>query len=96
MEAALSVLSGGDDDVDSVSPRTLRQAADRLARFTSDLPAGVFEPVAHLLTLSNPCCQTQLTDDEQVGCPSAKQQCLPPCAVHNSTYHLQTVLPFGL
>lgn len=47
MEAALSVFSDGDDDVDSVSPRTLRQAADRLARFTSDQPAGVSKQVAH-------------------------------------------------
>ena len=47
LDAALSVSSGGDDDVDSVSPRTLRQAADRLARFTSDQPAGVSQPVAH-------------------------------------------------
>ncbi len=42
----------GDDDVDSVSPRTLRQAADRLARFTSDQPAGVLCLVA-LLLLTN-------------------------------------------
>lgn len=41
----------GDDDVDSVSPRTLRQAADRLARFTSDQPAGVL-CLAALLLLS--------------------------------------------
>ena len=30
-----------DDDMDSVSPRTLKQAADRLAQFTSDQPAGL-------------------------------------------------------
>lgn len=34
-----AVIADGDDDADSVSPRTLRQAADRLARFTSDQPA---------------------------------------------------------
>ena len=42
----------GDDDADSVSPRTLRQAADRLARFTSDQPAGVL-CLAALLLLTN-------------------------------------------
>ena len=36
----LYVGAANDDDVDSVSPRTLRQAADRLARFTSDQPQG--------------------------------------------------------
>lgn len=39
----------GDDDADSVSPRTLRQAADRLARFTSDQAAGVLCLAALLL-----------------------------------------------
>lgn len=29
-----------DDDGDDMSPRTLQQAADRLAKFTSDQPAG--------------------------------------------------------
>ena len=33
-------LTADDDDVDSVSPRTLRQAADRLAQFTSEQAAG--------------------------------------------------------
>ncbi|KAA6429712.1 MAG: hypothetical protein FRX49_00146 [Trebouxia sp. A1-2] len=34
-----AIKADGDDDADSVSPRTLRQAADRLARFTSDQAA---------------------------------------------------------
>ncbi len=46
------VHADGDDDADSVSPRTLRQAADRLARFTSDQPAGVL-CLAALLLLTN-------------------------------------------
>ena len=43
--SALCILcdyaADGDDDVDNVSPRTLKQAADRLAQFTSDQPAGL-------------------------------------------------------
>jgi len=46
------VRADGDDDADSVSPRTLTQAADRLARFTSDQPAGVL-CLAALLLLTN-------------------------------------------
>ncbi|KAL3133777.1 hypothetical protein ABBQ32_008257 [Trebouxia sp. C0010 RCD-2024] len=38
------VAADDDDDVDRVSPRTLKQAADRLAQFTSDQPAGEAGP----------------------------------------------------
>ncbi|KAL0045595.1 hypothetical protein WJX82_010847 [Trebouxia sp. C0006] len=43
----------GDDDVDSMSPRTLRQAADRLARFTSDQPADDAVPRNEFTDLYN-------------------------------------------
>ena len=39
--SSVGVAAEDDDDVDSVSPRTLKQAADRLAQFTSDEPAGL-------------------------------------------------------
>ncbi|DBA75109.1 TPA: hypothetical protein ACH3X1_010431 [Trebouxia sp. C0004] len=48
-----AVIPDGDDDVDSVSPRTLRQAADRLARFTSDQPADDAVPRNEFLDLYN-------------------------------------------
>ena len=53
------VCAGADDDVDSVSPRTLRQAADRLAKFTSDRLTGVRYLSAGIDSLSSAahvCC----------------------------------------
>lgn len=42
-----------DDDGDDISPRTLRQAADRLAKFTSDQPAGTANlKFAQILSIS--------------------------------------------
>lgn len=51
MGAAARHADGVDDDVDSVSPRTLKQAADRLAQFTSDQPAGQLTPQVTPATL---------------------------------------------